>query len=362
MKYVISGYNIDNLLKILYQKRVKLFNVSRSGNKDLTFEAMDRDDKKIRRYISNFKIQEKTNLNIRLKSFFKTNVCVIIAVFIGIIFSIYASNYIWQIKIYGANNLDKTSILKVLKAEDVAVGKLNRKSRDEISHILLNAYDRIAQASVIKKGTAIIINISEKLVYEETEFKPIVAKHSGIVQEINLVTGTLNVKVGDYVNVGDSLVLPFNISKDGNKIPVMPMAEIYGNTYFTYSASLPEKEKVLVSTGRKRKVYDYKLWNFQIFSGKSKNSFAIFDIELYNEYISDLIPLKRQVAVYHELVEREIVHDLNREKDEFVSRNKEMASQQIPPNQKVINSKCSVDIFNNTLYMVSTCMCYGKIN
>ena len=46
-------------------------------------------------------------------------------------------------------------------------------------------------------------------------FKP---KYSGIIKEINIITGTTNVKVGDYVNVGDVLVLPFNINANGEKV------------------------------------------------------------------------------------------------------------------------------------------------
>ena len=59
----------------------------------------------------------------------------------------------------------------------------------------MNNYDRIAQVSVIREGTAIIINLSEKLVYTEVEFQPIIAKYSGIIKDIKVITGTINVNV-----------------------------------------------------------------------------------------------------------------------------------------------------------------------
>ncbi|MBR1987442.1 MAG: sporulation protein YqfD [Clostridia bacterium] len=361
MRYRITGYNIDNFLKILYQKKVVLFNVNREGN-TLTFEAKDSDDKKINRYIKNFKIDEKSNKKIRLKRFFVANISVILAVFLGSIFSIFASNYIWQIKIYGAENLNKSDIISVLKENGVSVGKLNTKTRDEITKILMNSYDRIAQASVIKKGTAIFINISEKLVYEDTEFAPITAKYAGIVENINLSTGTLNVKVGDFVNVGDVLVLPFNINQNGDKISVEPKAEVCGKVFVTKTIAVPKIEKKLVRTGKTKKYYKYKLWNFDLFSGKSKKMFAIFEYELYNENISDLVPFNRDVIVYHELKEVEVVHDFDAEKQRVLEQSKQKAYGLVSSGQKILDLNQIVDIIQDTLYVTTMITCQGAIH
>ncbi len=361
MKYTITGYNIDNFLKILYQKKVVLFNVNREGN-TLTFEAKDSDDKKINRYIKNFKIDEKTNKKIKLKKYFVANISILLAVFFGVIFSIFASNYIWQIKIYGAENLNKSDIISVLKDHGVSVGKINTKSRDEITEILMNSYDRIAQASVIKKGTAIFINISEKLVYEETEFAPITAKYAGIVEKINLATGTLNVKVGDYVNVGDILVLPFNLNQNGEKISVKPIAEISGQIFIIDSIAVPKVEKKLIRTGKMKKFYKYKLWNFDLFSGKRKKMFANFELELYNEYISDLVPLNRDVIIYHEMKEVEIIHDFDVELQEIAEKSKQAAYQKIPTGQEIIDENQVVNIIQDTLHVITTITCQGIIH
>ncbi len=361
MKYTLNGYNIDNLLKTLYLKKIVLFNVVRTEN-TLSFEAKDSDDKKIKRYIKNFKINDKTNTKISLKRFFVANISVLIALFFGVIFSIFASNYIWQIRIYGAENLNKSDIISVLKENGVSVGKLNTKSRDEITEILMNSYDRIAQASVIKKGTAIFINISEKLVYEETEFAPITAKFAGIVEKINLATGTLNVKVGDYVNIGDILILPFNVNQNGEKISVKPIAEISGQIYIKDSIILPKIEKVFVKSGKSNKMYDYKLWNFDLFSSKSKNSFAFFEIEMYNESISDLVPFSRDVCVYHELIETEVVHNLEEEKKDIMDRSKQNAYEKIPSGQDIIDERQDTTIINDCLHVVTTITCQGIIH
>ena len=114
--------------------------------------------------------------------------------------------------------------------------------------------------------------------YVEGEFQPITAEYSGIIKEINLITGTSNVKVGEYVNVGDILVLPFNINSNGEKIAVEPLAEIRADMFVVAKCEMKKFEQILVRTGRCKKVYKYKLKNMNLFSSKFKNSFALFDV------------------------------------------------------------------------------------
>ena len=176
MKIDLTGYNIDNLLKILYTKKVTLFNVVRNEHNKVSFEILDKDFKKVKRYIANFKVQQTLSKVKQIPKFLLANLGVILGCFVGILFYLFASNYTWQIQVYGTKDLTKSEIISVLKENGIKKGKINHQTSEEIEEILLNRYDRIAQVSVIREGTAIIINLSEKLVYVESEFEPIKAK------------------------------------------------------------------------------------------------------------------------------------------------------------------------------------------
>ena len=186
MRFELHGYDLDNLIKKLYLKKVTLYNLIKHTNEHLSFEIDDKDEKKVKRYIANFKVNRSLSKIKRIPKVIATNVGILLGVFIGIIFAIFVSNYTWQIRIYGTIELNEADIVQVLKDNGISTGKINLTSSEEIENILLNNYDRIAQVSVIKHGTAIIINLSEKLVYTETEYEPIIAKFNGLVTDVNI--------------------------------------------------------------------------------------------------------------------------------------------------------------------------------
>lgn len=362
MRFDLKGYNLDNLIKMLYLKKVTLYNVTKHSNDHLTFEIDDKDEKKVKRYIANFKVTRTLGKLKRVPKLVATNVGILLGVFIGIIFAIFMSNYTWQIRVYGTVELRETEIIEVLKDNGVRVGKINLASSEDIENILLKNYDRIAQVSVIRQGSAIIINLSEKLVYSEIEYAPITAKFNGIVSEINIITGTSNVKIGDYVNVGDPLVLPFNINSDGEKVSVEPIAEIRGNIFVVYTAELKRTEYVLNRTGKSIKTYHYKLFDLNLFSGKSKNSFALFETVSYNENISRLVPFSRDVTIYYELSPVEITHDLDDERDSLIESSRAGAYELLPTYTKMIDEHTKVALVSDALYATTSITVEGVIN
>ena len=360
MKIDLTGYNIDNLVSILYSKKITLFNVQKTGRNQVSFEILDKDYKKVKRHIVNFKVKQTLSKAKRLPKFVLANLGVVVGCFVGIVFGVFASNFTWQIMVYGTEELSQTDILNVLKENGVKKGKINSQTSEEIEEILLNHYDRIAQVSVIKEGTAIIINLSEKLVYVEEEFQPIIAKYSGIIKNINIVTGTTNVKVGDYVNAGDVLVLPFNINTDGTKVSVKPIAEINAEIYVVSTCEMKKIEQVLVKTGRTQKEFKYKFKNKVLFSSKSKNSFALFETNVYNENTSDLLPLNRDVYVYHELKKQNVERDFDKEQASLVEKSKEEAYKDLPVGE-IIGENNKVDIVGNIMYATTTIQILGNI-
>ncbi len=362
MKFELTGYNIDNLLKTLHRKKIQLYNINRTNHNQISFEVNEHHVKKVKRYVANFKVKQTPGHFKRLPKFLWANLGAILGLTIGTIFGIWASNYTWQIKIYGTKDLQPNEIIQVLKQNNVSIGKINRQTSEEIEAILLNNYNKLAQVSVIKQGTAIIIDLSEKLVYNEQVFKPITAKYSGIITKINLITGTTNIKVGDYVNVGDSLILPFNLDSSGNKISVQPKADIYATIFVVGKCQLSQNETILVKTGKTKKVYSYHLFKFNLFKGKNKNSFALFKVVSYNENISKLLPFKRRVDVYHELTTKQITHNLEEEKGSLLKQSEQQAEQTLPEVYEEISRTKETTIQNGTLFATTIITIKGQIN
>jgi len=361
MKYDLTGYNLDNLIKILVQKKVKIYNLNFKSRTNLTFEIDDCDVKKVKRYIKNFKFKQSFTKLKKLPSIMLANLGVILGCFIGSIFFIFASAFTWQIQVFGMEELSKSDIINVLEQNNVKTGKINLISSEEIENILLNNYDRIAQVSVIKQGTAIIINLSEKLVYKEEEFQPILAKSAGVITNIKVITGTTNVKVGDFVNVGDVLVLPFNLNSNGEKVSVKPHAEIQAKMFIIGKSELKKNEIKLVRTGNIKKEYIYKFKNFNLFSGKDKNSFALFETVVYNENVSDLVPLSREVRVCYELCETQIENNLAEKQQENEEISLNSARKNLVAGE-ILSENTTSHFLEDRLISISTITVLGSIN
>jgi len=361
MKYNLTGYNLDNLIKILVQKKVKIYNLEIKNRTNLAFEIEDCDVKKVKRYIKNFKFKQSFTKLKKLPSIMIANLGVILGCFIGSIFFIFASAFTWQIQVFGTEELSKSDIINVLKQNNVKTGKINLMSSEEIESILLNNYDRIAQVSVIKQGTAIIINLSEKLVYKEEVFQPIIAKHTGIITNINVITGTTNVKVGDFINAGDVLVLPFNLNSNGEKVSVKPLAEIQAKMFIIGKSELKKHEIKLIRTGNIKKEFIYKFKNFNLFSGKGKNSFALFETVVYNENVSDLVPLAREVHIFYELQETEIENNLAEKQQNNEELSLNLARKNLVSGQ-ILNENTTSHYLEDRLISISTITVLGSIN
>ena len=361
MKIELNGYNIDELIKTLHLKKITITNIELIAKNKVSFEIKDNDYKKVNRYIANFKIKKSLSKFKQFPKVILNNIGVVLGCFFGVLFGFYVSNYTWQIEVYGTKDLSQKDIISVLSENGIKKGKINRQTSEEIEEILLNRYDRIAQVSVIREGTAIIINLSEKLVYVENEFEPIKAKFSGVIKEINLITGTINVKIGDYVNVGDILVLPFNINANGEKVSVEPVAEIKAEIYVVSKSEMNKKEIRLVRTGKTNVTYNYKLKNKKLFSSKNRNSFALFETVMYNENISNIIPLNRDVCVHYELIEIEVDNDFVEQKQNLIEQSVDLAYKNLQVG-KILNEKTDTHIIGDTMYAITTLTVFGIIS
>lgn len=361
MKYDLTGYNADNLIKTLVAKKVKLYNIQIKSRTELSFEVEDKDVIKVKRYINNFKFKQSfTNLK-KFPAFLLANLGVVLGCFIGSIFFVFSSAFTWQIQVFGTEELSKTDIINVLKQNNVKVGKINLISSEEIETILLNNYDRIAQVSVIKEGTTIIVNLSEKLVYNEVEFQPIIANATGIITNVKIITGTTNVKVGDFVNKGDILVLPFNINADGTKVSVKPIAEITAKMFIVGKSELNKVETKLVRTGKSKNFYQYKFKNLNLFSSKAKNSFALFETVVYNENISGLVPFVRVVNVFYELKTIQVENNLAELQPQIEQESLNLARKNMLSGE-ILDEKTTTHLSEDKLIAISTITVLGIIN
>ena len=85
MKFELTGYNIDTLLQTLYNKKILLRNINRIAYNKVVFDVDDKFEKKVKRYIANYKVEKTKSFFKRIPAMLLVNLGVIIG---GLLFGV----------------------------------------------------------------------------------------------------------------------------------------------------------------------------------------------------------------------------------------------------------------------------------
>ena len=208
---------------------------------------------------------------------------------------------------------------------------------------------------MIVRGQTLIVNIKEKLLPEEIygEFEPIISEYDGKVTAINLVSGTMAVKTGDYIKVGDVLVYPY-YNDAGTIKKVMANAEITMEIYHTSSITHFDDRVELVRTGRSVLNTEILLFNLPIYSNLSEMNYELYETETNEQNLVDnnILPLKLKNTTYYELEEVEIHETFEDAKDRLLKEAR----------KKALLNAGNCDIIKDEYYTVEENSTYTTIN
>ena len=359
-KLNLKGVDLDRLLIKIYNQKIRIFNIKRPNHNEIEFIINNNDYQSIKRYLTSYEcVVEDIGLK-KIKKNFLNHISVFVCAVIIVFCAIFSSNFIWKIDINGTENLSKNEIVSLLADNGVKCGSQKFLSVVDIEKILLTN-NRIAQVSCYYRGTTLMINISEKLVYVPEDYPPIVAKYNGIITDYTLIKGTINFVKGEYVNKGDILVYPYIIDKNGNKVLVEPEAEINGKIFINEATTISEKQNILVKSGKTHTNYHIAYKRTNKIYNKDKNPFVFFETNVYNEYISSILPFVRQKVVYYELIEETKNNDFETLKPICEKECLDKALSKALDIGVVIDEYTHSVVVNDMLYTNATVECKGSI-
>ena len=264
----VTGFNLDQLLNKIHNKSITIHNIEKTMANTMFFDVKLSQYKHVKPLLSNYKYSIKYLGMTNLKTWLKANIAILLAVPFILIGMWVSTRFAWNIKIYGAEGELNSQIIEVLKTNNIGAGRLLPGNIDSIEQILLSELPNVAQVSCIKRGTTILINVSPKLVYAPEIYEPIRASLNGIITNFSLISGTMAVHVGDFVNEGDVLVYPYTLDKDGNQVNVKPIAEVKAKAYVVGSSKLNATTTELVRTGNQYTTSSITFLNKNLFSTK----------------------------------------------------------------------------------------------
>ncbi len=332
-KFQISGLNQEKLLNEI-SKSVTLFEVERKSKTNSSFKCSYFEHKKVLKILKNrgIKVESVTHDGL-FCCIRKMLTCygLIVAVVLFSIFYFVQNQFVIQFDVQGVDRLSSGEIVDFIKDNYSTVK--SKIDTDEIELALVENFSEISLASCIIKGQTLVINIKEKLLPEEMygDFAPLVAQKSGKITQINLISGTLCVKVGDFVQAGDVLVEPYTIDTSGTIKMVEAEAEIVADVYNEGSADHYETYIEVKRTGNVAVQNEITLFGLTIYSFKEDFDFQMYEVE-YEEVnlVENLfLPFKIRKTYIYELTENVIVTDFEDVKDEYIEKARENALENV---------------------------------
>ncbi len=206
-------FSPSNVLKLCAKNNIKVVDIKRL-EANMCLITINKSDSKIFKKCFNIK---KVKIN-----YFAIMLTIFSIIFCSCLFFI--SNFIVKIKIDVDNEALKKEVYSVV--QEYVKPLCNKKDIDllPIKTKLLENKD-IALCDVKIVGLVLYVSIKENEAIPESEFKPIIASVDGVVESVNLVSGTALVEKGNFVKKGDILIAP-EIVVDDKIIPTRALGEV----------------------------------------------------------------------------------------------------------------------------------------
>lgn len=192
----------------------------------------------------------------------------IFGIMIAFVYILFASSYVWDIRIEGNENVSEASVRAELSECGFSVGSPFRKNAlSEIETDVLAKSKKIGWININKRGCVAYVSIKEKNTHE-SEDKPkgysnVVASRDCIIQEITVRCGVACVKVGDTVKAGQLLISGVIPAELGGGF-VRAEGEVLGAVTENLEVLVPAcEEKTVYTDGEKREI-SIKIFNFSL--------------------------------------------------------------------------------------------------
>ena len=289
----IEGYYIERFINICRKENIPVWNIKKEKEIRLAFNIKIKDFKKICKIAKTtkckLKIKKKKGFPFILNRYRKRKIFAIFLILVIILIGM-SSNYVWNIEVIEENGNNLENIMQNLNQSGLAVGK--RKSeintKEVINKVRLERND-IAWMGIELKGTNAIVKVvksDEKPdIIDENEYCSIVADKAGIITKISAQDGTANVKVGDTINGGETLINGWVEGKYTGIRYVHAKGEIQAKVWYTKHKFIEYNTTEKRETGNQEEKYAIKFNNFKINLGKGVSKFEIYDtIETENKF------------------------------------------------------------------------------
>ena len=351
---VIEGYFIEKFINICISKKVILSNMDRKKSTILHANIRITDFKKLKKIAKTTKcrvnILKKKGMPFvfnkykKRRAFAYALITIIVLIFIS-------SLFIWNIEIIGDTKISKEEIYDRLKEDGLSLGKLKYTiDKKEIINDIRLDRDDVAWMGINIKGTNAIIEIVDKVKKIEEinpeEYCDIIADKTGVITDIVVRNGTANIKVGDVVEKGSTLVSGWIEGKYTDTRYVHAEADIYAKTWYTEKSKIDLNQVIQERSSNTENKYTISINNFKINLYKKLTNFKNYDTIIFENklrlFSNFYLPIGLTKQTNFELIDIEKTYTIEEAKDLGIQQLEEKLDSQIPNKDSIVNKQLNV--------------------
>ncbi len=196
-----------------------------------------------------------------------------------------------------------------------------KKLRDEIMSIKGVSF---CEVSMLFGKLEVEVQGSEKAQVEESVFE-IKSEFNGVITRAVVFSGRLNVKIGDCVKKGDTLIDGFVVDeRSGRKVITFAKGEVYGLVTTKRQYFLPRSQIRIIRTGQKHVCGEIELFGK---SFQNEPPYEYFELIEKNIDVFGILPIRVKRKEYFECVAEEKETDIELEKAKIIAKERKKAEE-----------------------------------
>lgn len=218
----------------------------------------------------------------------------------------FMSGFAWNICVNGNTTVKSEEILKSLREigiyEGVEIKSINpaQKSND-----FLLKQKGISWAAINIEGSKITVDLTESETEQERDTSPsnLKSKCDGVIKKIEVLNGTVNVKVGDAVEKGDLLVSGVKEYNDLSTKFVRARGKIYAETETIIHLEQPLKVTEHIKTGEVETLSAIKLFgvNIPLYLGRVEGEYWVSKYETEVSSGEAYLPIEKVERTFYKI-------------------------------------------------------------
>ena len=299
------------------------------------------------------KIEKKKGIPFLINKYRKRKILMISIILVIVVIFI-SSQFVWNIEIKEEKGRELENINIDIKEAGLNTGILKKdiNRKEIINKVSLKRKD-IAWMGIEIRGTNVIISLAKAeekpQIINEDEFCSIVSEEEGVITKINAQNGTANVRKGDIIKKGTTLINGWIEGKYTGLRYVHARGEVEANVWHTKSVKIPYKTTEKRKTGNEENKYFIKIGKFEINLSKRVSKFKIYDrIDVENKIrvFSDFyLPISIKKVTLKEEIEEEKTYCKEDAKSLGIKQLEEEFRKEIKDENKIVNK--NINIYEN---------------